>query len=544
MTSDPQERTIAAYERLHANPDLQGHLALGTPTGKWGVLENAAKEALGDDNSPRALALLIEHTSAAFCEIVGHAYAIPHQFKVESGRFFIPAVFDVEEPASDSVAAKEFGISRAIQFDIALIELLWGLGTKGRKNAKKTANFIKAFTQDWPEDGSPEHAERIRQLWKPWSRKLVNAEPPPVPAPGDTDEQWEHKLNAWADSRKYAPMAPVKVLAEALWQARVRFMVEARPGGIVTGLHSDVITVMGRQTEMPLGESVMRDAKGREVADIVLVDASITEQMVRAGANLFGSLAGHKLINFVVLEAAARSALAEAGQLIRPDDLHIDGGMAGLCELLGLPTATTNREMLRNILRAGACLHWRTKVMDHQGSGWWGWNETIGRGRRRGELMITALAPLRPGFAAELSNRKQGRSADRKLVPELRHAPPLLSVRRNERGKVYTFGRLAVSSLVVHADQLPDGVRILDPDWLRMANEAGLPLGVVDRVLDGFIAGDDESPPLLKRDGDRYTLSDAHPVERQHIEALGEKVRRSRKHGRASAAKRGGNGKK
>lgn len=509
--------------------------------------EAMARRLLGDEHT--AVTLLAGHTRAELAKFPSlssehfRALLSEHEpdpiagyFDPDSGRYVVPPAVDAIKPPPNSVAASELGLSRALGVDIDLVERLWTLGKKGRASARNIADFVNGKTQDWPDEGTPEHLERAEKLWAEWIPRIESTLPPPTRADGETDRQWERTLNTWADSRKYADVPPILLLAEALWESRVRFIAaEDKLPAIVSGLHRDVITVMGRQTEMALGESVMRDSKGREIADIVLVDAAITEQMVRAGAGLFGSLLGNHLLNFLVLEAADRDALAKQGELIRPDDLHIDGGMAGLCGLIGVPAIQRNREILRSILRAGACLHWRNEIM--QGTGLWTWIETIGKGRRKGTLMISLAAPLRPGFAAKLSAERKGRSAFRKLVPELRYAPPLQSVRRNERGKVYTLGRTTVGELVAHADQLPAGVLISDSDWRRMADASGLPLELVDRVVEGFVTGDDNAPALLKRVGDvgdRYTLGDAHRAAREHIEDLGERVRK----GKTAAAKR------
>jgi hypothetical protein len=199
--------------------------------------EAMARLVLGADYDARAVAMLAEKTRdeiAAlpsldqdhFDALFGVGIDFHERAPVRSyldpdsseRRFAVPPALDLIEAPANSVAASEFGLTRALGVDLDVIGRLWSLGDKGQENARNVAKFVaRKVGDDWPDSGTREYADRIEELWKPWTACLQSAEPDPAREPDDTDEQWRRKLNAWADSLTYRKLPQVKQLAAALW---------------------------------------------------------------------------------------------------------------------------------------------------------------------------------------------------------------------------------------------------------------------------------------------------------------------------------------
>ena len=92
-----------------------------------------------------------------------------------------------------------------------------------------------------------------------------------------------------------------------------------------------------------------------------------------------------------------------------------------------------------------------------------------------------------------------------------------------------------VLELVDRAEELHKhgAARISKRRWRELAKLAGVPASILDRVIAGFLDGDDRTPPLLTspRPG-WYTLADAHDLERDFVNNGGAKRAASRRNGR------------
>ena len=105
--------------------------------------------------------------------------------------------------------------------------------------------------------------------------------------------------------------------------------------------------------------------------------------------------------------------------------------------------------------------------------------------------------------------------------------------RDRDQGPIWTLHRLMLVELGDYAEELAQGgsVTITSERWRELAKTAGVPLSIVDRTLDAWVAGEDEkAPALLERTGKgEWTLAEPHAPEREFIAAGGAKRAKGRK---------------
>lgn len=353
---------------------------------------------------------------------------------------------------------------------------------------------------------------------------------------GDPLSPWFSPLRDWPYSLPVSPMRVrvrfARLLAEALLKHERARAAVSRPAlvrVVYAGEHLAMLTGEVPLQLPGLDDGTLRDFRGKVRASVTNMDAND----VRVAANALGTVAGHRIIRGVVLKAWSQ---VEEGHH-DPRLLYFEGGWAGFADAMGLKS-THHHKAAENVLRLGQAIQWEGRN-GHTGGGWWTFK--AGRGSRAGPGYVEVVlgTTLLPGYAVELahsgqsSGREQRRA--RRLVPELRHEPPLSALGGGLEGHGWTLMRLFVLALSDRAAQLAEGglAHIAEADWNKMAASAGVPLARLPRVLDSWAAGDDEAPALLHRDGWGFTLADKHELERTFIEETG---RRSNK-GKADAAK-------
>ncbi len=369
-------------------------------------------------------------------------------------------------------------------------------------------------------------------LWTPWignARAVVSYAPDRAEVDDDDDG------TALVVGVRHGPLLWAVTMARALWQDTVRDELKRRRRNrpaVVRGVVIDrLVPMMTGQMALPgtPGDDVVCDARGRPVARIELGGAP--RALVERGIALFGSVHGHRLVRSLVLRAHDQWIGNPDG---RHDLVEFDGGLQGLGRAIGFRSKTTKR--LEALAAAGSALHFMTPGAYHGGL----WTYSITRGSHHGgpgRVSFKLAEALCPGYVHTLA--KGG--AQRRLVPELRHAPPVSGVGRpNEQGAVWTMHRLMLVDLVDQAESmLQRGGAHIGPDrWIQLARQSMLPVRCVDAVIDTWLHGDDDAPSLLERRNGLWTLADEHAPERAFIEAGGE----ARIRGRAGGLRRGGKG--
>lgn len=313
-------------------------------------------------------------------------------------------------------------------------------------------------------------------------------------------------------------------VAWTLWKARVEPLWlkrrNVRPA-LVRGVAEVLAHAMSGQTGVS-GDNAVRDADGRTLGRIASLDVQ-TLDAVRSGLPLLGSIAWHRLLNFLVLAVhdAAEARIDDA----RTVDFH--GGFEALAE--SIRDGTNDFRRLRAILQVGQHIEWMHPAV--MVGGLWTWTVRRGGPGRPGLVRIIVGDPLAPSLAARLADTgdtSRQATVARRLVPELRTEPPLSAVRINDQGAAWTLFRSVMVELVDLAPMLATtGTVLITPDrWRELAERAGLPTVELSRLRDSWSSGDDRAPPLLAQPDPglwRFTLADTHSAERAFIAEGGQR---------------------
>jgi len=375
----------------------------------------------------------------------------------------------------------------------------------------------------WTAHAAKRHEERAKQL--------------PAPGvPASVAPSWY----GWITPDRPAPQFAT-VLAGALWPGVRDRMLEERararrnPPATVRAVQGDLLLIVWKgRAELPARDRptmVDRDT-GRTIAT---VDPAIAALACKAIETL-GSVYGHRLIRELVLRGHAQSGDPECDD---PRAVQFDGGWKGLAEALGYHGRNANA-LLRALAQVGL-VRWQHPEL--RGGGLWTWTEKRGGPGAPGYVRFVLGDLLMPGLAAAMRGRERLAREARRLVPELRHEPPVSAANERSAGALWTLHRLFVLALADRAPELVDhgGIRLTAQDWRAMADRAGVPstVDVAGKVLPSWMAGDGQAPPLLEAKGcDRWTLAKPHAAERDFLREQGSERKKRERERRRNAARK------
>lgn len=333
-------------------------------------------------------------------------------------------------------------------------------------------------------------------------------------------------------------------VAGELWRERVAELwarTRTHRAAVVRAVAMDtLLPVMTRQAGLPgLDDGTVRDKLGRELGKIATVDV-VTLDAVRRGLNVMGNVTGHRLVKFLVHTVHDQAEALHAD----PRAVELVGGWSALAD--ALQYTTRDFDELRLLLQAGQHVEWTHKAL--QIGGLWTWSERRGGPGRPGYVRLIVGDALAPGLAGRMADgggTSRLATMARRLVPELRHEPPVSAVRLPDQGKAWTLSRLVTVELVDRAEELHrDGaIDIGAARWRELATQAGLPLAELHRLRDSWQSGDDKAPALLVETGGRVTLAEPHAAERDFIADAGRRRSGGRTAGRIAAQRRADKGK-
>ena len=247
--------------------------------------------------------------------------------------------------------------------------------------------------------------------------------------------------------------------------------------------------------------------------DIAHVDFSVIETALRErvenGFKLFGSTTSHRVFRHLVL-SGHRQALNGAGD---PRVLNFTGAYARIAEDLGLKSKVES-DKIRDIIEA--MHHYEIKIGNRR--------ERVlmrsyerGAGPKPAELQIILGFPLLPNYVQDLKDafkNKLEASIAKRLIP-LVSEPPLIG-RERDHGPQFTFQMAVVNKMRLESDSIVRlGGLTLDKATLeQLANVAGLPLTLIDPVMDRWTQDGNDGPKVLEQvDGNVYRLAEVQAWE-------------------------------
>lgn len=342
-------------------------------------------------------------------------------------------------------------------------------------------------------------------------------------------------FKAWADGGAQRLHQLARVLWRTVVKERWRHGLTKRPALMRVVAVDTLLPLMSRQHTLPgLDDLAVRDHKGRELGRIATVDAA-TVEMVRAGLHHLGTVTGHRLVRLLVHRAHDQWVAGSRD----PRVIFFEGGWSALAE--ALKVRTRDFTQLRELVEAGKHMTWTHKNSTFDGL----WVGRYERGTRAGPGFVeivagTALLPNMAAIMAQEGGKTPAARVARRLVPELRHEPPVSVVRELDQGPAWTLHRALIVELVDRAEELhkEGAIHISDERWRELARDARFPLGPLPRLLESWRTSDGKAPALIAEpERGHFTLADDHKLEREFIEDGG----RRRIDGRESASKKKAN---
>ena len=343
-------------------------------------------------------------------------------------------------------------------------------------------------------------AKRLARLWRCWVDG-TNAKTVTIAA--------QTKLRRDEEARREA--------------ARAEILRAGRPPAVIRHVPANIMSTTVQQIEIPL--------EGDRVP-VATIDghrwATIAPEH-HGALSLLGTRPGQRLVRTLTL-TAHKQWLDEHPD---PRVVTIDGGIAGLTEHFGKLRVESG---FMGLLEAGQSL--KIELANETWAGLWTYRATRGGGRSTGVVEVTVGTVLMPLAVHQLSKRTP--PPDRRLVPVLEHDVPVGRFDTSKHGAVY---RAHFGVLVALVDRSPEidqrgGVRLTDADWANIVRRAGLPSDARAQLVETWLAGDDETCPLLARDGDVWRLADEHAEAWKFIAQGGARRRQSQAAGRKAAESR------
>jgi hypothetical protein len=327
------------------------------------------------------------------------------------------------------------------------------------------------------------------------------------------------------------PLWVAKVLAAALWDDRVRRVIENRHAPSLTAPFITKFASVRRAKQMGLpfegAEEPIEDKQGRIVGHMV---PTIDDRVVSVDA--LRTLPANRLLRWLSAVGFRQRFIDEKPEFAR---IVTEGGWPTLAEMLGMRGKKAADEV------EAAAYAWAALVIDwptNRGHVF-SVNHHRAAGQRRAKLEMVLLGPLRPGFVIdELAGHRI--AEDKWLVPmPTPHAlPPMVGGPRNHAAQA-TLQLLAMREVRTRAAELIEtGAVTIDERRRReLADESELPARLIPDVFDTWATGNGTAPAFLTRPApDRFDLAPAFDRERRAIIDAAERQLAGRRGGRKRQA--------
>lgn len=261
------------------------------------------------------------------------------------------------------------------------------------------------------------------------------------------------------------------------------------------------------------------------------------DEWTRDGAALFGSVLFARLLLWLQWEVHARWLPGHSPVI------EVDGWGRLAREVRArdaIPEGGTHKDA--DALRAIACFLDGTRFQLPDGGVGrllaLHYRERGGRGRPHRFALVPG-APLLPGYVLGLPQRA------RKVVPALRHLPPLVG-RANERGAVAALALHLVAEMRRRCSEMAGdregedlGLPMDDARWRALADRARVPLPTLAAARERWHRDGPDGPALLREvSRGRVTLAPAHEEARLVLVHYGRRERAGREAGLRSARER------
>jgi hypothetical protein len=235
----------------------------------------------------------------------------------------------------------------------------------------------------------------------------------------------------------------------------------------------------GRSLRGDGGDQIVINQKGGIVASICSTEYAmgVPADLVR-GLRAINKLTGHRLVRWLV-ESGHRQSLDQTTR--DPRRIRIDGGFTALAAELGLTYRKASHE-LRSIL--GFLQHAHLKLPLGEVAGLVMWSTEPAAPGRPERLTIVLSDALMPGYVTHLPRGGASKRRARMLVPVPLQMPRLIGHQRHHAA-LALLQFLVLREMRFRAAEFvkSGGVRLPRGTWLDLAQEADVPLDLVDSVV-------------------------------------------------------------
>ena len=323
---------------------------------------------------------------------------------------------------------------------------------------------------------------------------------------------WLGFYNPDLEKEDLPPLGIAVLLARALWRDKVKEFVLAlqkNPPALAYAISHQVDQLCFepgrrvRKTNEVEHAAELVNEYGEHLAKIPTLPAEL--DVIHKNIQQLASLTGHRAIRWLVTQGHRQELLGTP----KPHIIEVKGGLSGFAEKIGATTKTA-QPLVEAVLDAGQCFKYRWEGGIIGGLWGYGLNDRTGPGKPS-MLRFELMSVLMPHYAKSHLEKEE-----QHLVPIVPF-PPMVG-RFNDHGAQAAFQFKLMSAFVDHRKELlPDGgAMLLEEELLRLAGSAGLPLELLEKVLDRWTQDGQESQEggerFLDRIGkDRYMLADTAP---------------------------------
>jgi hypothetical protein len=202
--------------------------------------------------------------------------------------------------------------------------------------------------------------------------------------------------------------------------------------------------------------------------------------------------------------------------------IRVDGGFSELANLIGAGAGKKAAEQVREIVVWQA--HCIFKGHDKSLGNMLSYRISPHGYKKRSQLSLILGDMMLPHYVFELLGIARSKREARKLIPIV-DIPPLIG-RPADQGSQAHFQMEMMVKFRTHAREYLEfgGVYISGQEKKSLANEAGLPITILPRVMDRWTKDGDDAPAFLKIiENDRYALGSAYSVAQDFIISAGKK---------------------
>ena len=406
--------------------------------------------------------------------------------------------------------------------------------------APPAAGLLTALFPDDDDDDDDDKARRWVERFAEWLERQAE----PAEAAELRDLAAQEDLPGVESKRLITMLNAVDVLARLTWTWTVRAWWEEerrrrrrRLPALTLPFTEDLFRTHApgaRVVATAEGNAELLDRDGRPIAPLRYVGArpenvlaavpiEAVSVLARRGIGLLGTLTAHRLFRWVAVTTNDRflDMIPDARVLV------VDGAFDAMAELTG-----GDRKILPAIVAAAAHLYWPSPGGTGGGT-LWAYTHRPAHGQRRGRVEMTVGTMMRPYYGFDVKGNAL--PGDRGALVPLLPLPPLIGGRQTH-GSQAALQLAVLAELRKRAVELVDGgARISEVQWRALAERVGMSTALLARVLDRWVQDGDDAPALLRRDGDRWTLADAHAEARAFMELAGRGAKAASKGGTRKA---------